>query len=148
MFIIITKENIEELPTGFLKRQQIETELTYNPFGKYLIYQEKEIFGYLYYSDIYDRVEINQFEVNENSRNCGIGNKLLKEFTETVDKSITLEVREDNWNAIHLYKKYGFVEKAIRKNYYDGKDGILMEKNDNNHNENKRKSSKKIYKNI
>ena len=45
-----------------------------------------------------------------------------------MDKSITLEVREDNISAIKVYEKLGFKRKAIRKNYYDGVDGILMER--------------------
>ena len=34
----------------------------------------------------------------------------------------------DNVKAINLYKKYGFKQVAIRKKYYNGIDGILMEK--------------------
>ena len=49
-------------------------------------------------------------------------------FTKHVDKNITLEVKKDNIPAISLYKSVGFVEKAIRKGYYQGIDGILMEK--------------------
>ena len=48
---------------------------------------------------------------------------------EVVDKNITLEVKKDNLPAIHLYKSAGFEEKAIRKGYYQGIDGILMERN-------------------
>ena len=42
--------------------------------------------------------------------------------------SITLEVKETNVAAIKLYKKYGFEEVAVRHGYYNGVDGILMEK--------------------
>ena len=41
--------------------------------------------------------------------------------------NITLEVDEKNIYAIKLYEKYGFIKKAIRKNYYNNSDGILME---------------------
>ena len=82
----------------------------------------------MYYSDIYDRAEINQFEVEKSHRNCGKGKKLIEKMIELVDKSITLEVKKDNAPAIHLYKSVGFVEKAIRKGYYNGIDGILMER--------------------
>ena len=54
--------------------------------------------------------------------------KIIKEAEETKKINITLEVRKDNISAINLYKKYGFVEKALRKGYYKGIDGILMEK--------------------
>lgn len=129
MLIWITKENINEIGNNsFLKLKKVKQNLENNPFGKYLILKEDKTLGYIYYSDIYERVEIEQFEVESIHRNCGLGNILLKEFVETVDKSITLEVRENNDNAIHLYEKYGFIKKAIRKNYYPECDGILMER--------------------
>ena len=45
-----------------------------------------------------------------------------------MDKDITLEVREDNEPAIRLYLKNNFNKTAIRKGYYKGIDGILMER--------------------
>ena len=45
-----------------------------------------------------------------------------------VNKDITLEVKEDNVPALKLYEKYGFKKVAIRKGYYNGIDGILMER--------------------
>ena len=129
MIIELTKENISEIDNSFINASEILNEFENNPFAKILIYKENEkVIGYLYYSDIYDRAEINQFEVEISHRNCGKGKKLLNKMLEVVDKSITLEVRQDNVPAIHLYKSVGFVEKAIRKGYYQGIDGILMEK--------------------
>lgn len=128
MFLKITKDNIDDLPRGFLSIETVKEELFHNPFGKYLLYKEEEVLAYIYYSDIYERAEINQFEVREDKRGCKIGEKLLKKFTEIVEKDVTLEVKNNNDIAIHLYKKYGFVEKAIRKGYYQGVDAILMEK--------------------
>ena len=49
--------------------------------------------------------------------------ELIKE-----NKDITLEVNIKNSIAIKLYKNFGFEEKAIRKGYYNGIDGILMER--------------------
>lgn len=126
----LKKDNLEELTNNtFLPLETVEKDFESNPFGKYLIYKEdEEIIGYLYYSDIYERAEINQIEVNLIHRNCGKGSKLLEKMISLVDKDITLEVREDNTPALKLYKKYGFVETAIRKGYYNGVDGILMER--------------------
>lgn len=129
MIIELSKDNIEEISNSFINKEEVLHELDTNPFARYLIYKENDqIIGYLYYSDIYDRAEINQFEIEVSHRNCGKGKILLKKLLEVVDKSITLEVRKDNLSAIHLYKSHGFVEKAIRKNYYQGIDGILMER--------------------
>lgn len=119
--------------TELLIFDEIEKELNTNPFGHFLVYieQENNIIGYLYYSDIYERAEINQIEVDVFHRNCGIATKLLQKMIESVDKSITLEVKITNIPAINLYKKFRFVKIAIRKGYYQGVDGILMERKNN-----------------
>ena len=115
MIYIIDKDNIDKLNESFININ-IEEELANNPFGKVLVLEENnEIIGYIYYSDIYERAEINQFEINSIHRNCGKGNLLLKEFIKTVDKDITLEVKIDNVPAIKLYEKNGFVKKTTRK---------------------------------
>lgn len=124
----LKKEDLELLNNTFINKDYLENEYNNNPYIKVLILKEDKIVGYLYYSDIYDRVEINQIEIEESNRNCGKGTLLLKELTDTVDKNITLEVREDNIAAIKLYEKFGFKKVAIRKNYYNGIDGILMER--------------------
>lgn len=129
MIIELTKDNISEIDNTFINVKEVLNEFEHNPFAKYLLYKENgQVIGYIYYSDIYDRAEINQFEVELSHRNCGKGRILLKKMLEVVDKNITLEVRKDNLPALHLYKECGFVEKAIRKGYYQGVDGILMER--------------------
>ena len=124
----LKKEDLNLLKNTFINEEYLENEFNNNPFIKVLILKEAKIIGYLYYSDIYDRVEINQIEIEETHRNCGKGSLLLKKLTETVDKNITLEVREDNLPAIKLYEKFGFIKVATRKGYYKGTDGILMER--------------------
>ena len=120
--------NLDELDNSFISKEYIKEELSNNPFGKVLVLKEDEIIGYIYYSDIYDRAEINQFEIDSIHRNCGKGDLLLKYLINLVKKDITLEVREDNTPAIHVYEKNGFIKRAIRKGYYNGIDGILMER--------------------
>lgn len=127
MIVKLTKKNFSLYKTELFTKEQLEHEYQNNPYARYLIYvEDNTIIGYLYYSEIYDRIEINQIEIEVSNRNCGKGLKLLKHLTETVDKSISLEVQENNFPAISIYKKVGFKAKAIRKNYYNGKDGILM----------------------
>jgi len=120
--------NLDELDNSFISKEYIKEELSNNPFGKVLVLKEDKIIGYIYYSDIYDRAEINQFEIDSIHRNCGKGDLLLKYLINLVKKDITLEVREDNTPAIKVYEKNGFIKNAIRKGYYNGIDGILMER--------------------
>lgn len=129
MITIINKDNINFPDDDFLTKEEVSTELENNPYGNYLLLIEKDkIIGYIYYSDIYERAEINQFEVKPTHRNCGKGNELLKYLIEKLQKNITLEVKQTNASAIHLYEKNGFKKVAIRKGYYNGIDGILMER--------------------
>ena len=127
MLIELSAEKLLKEKASFIDLNELSKEIGKNPFGKVLVYKENdEIIAYLYYSEIYERIEINNSEVKSDSRNKGIGTKLLKKLTETVEKSISLEVRENNYPAIRLYKKFNFSERAIRKGYYQGIDGILM----------------------
>ena len=104
-----------------------------NPYARRISYyvDDKQV-GYLDYSLIYDRIEIDNFLVDEDSRGLGIGKKLLSYLVvigiNNHVVNITLEVRVSNLVAINLYKKFGFREVALRKFYYGDEDGILMEK--------------------
>lgn len=129
MIIELNNNNLYEIDNSFLDKELVKKELINNPFAKYLILKENnQVIGYLYYSDIYERAEINQFEVETNHRNCGKGTLLLTKLTEIVEKNITLEVKKNNIAAIELYKKFNFIEAGIRKGYYNGIDAILMER--------------------
>ena len=121
---------LEQLFPDVFTIESIESDLKNNPFSHYLVYiKDNKILGFINYYDIYDRVEIANFNVIEQYQNMGIGTKLIKRVIElsTNKENITLEVRSDNDKAIHIYEKYGFIKKATRKNYYNGVDGILME---------------------
>lgn len=123
--------SITELNSSFnYVLKDVSKDLSDNPFSHYLLFiEDNKIVGYLNYYLIYDRIEIANFNVLEEYQNKGIGTKLLdyliKKYTDIVN--ITLEVRCDNIKAIHLYEKMGFIKKAIRKGYYNGVDGILLE---------------------
>lgn len=97
-----------------------------NPYASFLVYiDDRMVIGYLYYSDIYDRIEINQISVLPNYRRQGYGSELMNHLIRK-NKNISLEVKCDNLPAIALYEKFGFKKVAVRKDYYDGIDGNLM----------------------
>ena len=104
-----------------------------NPFSKRVEYVINDMcVGYLEYSVIYDRIEIDNINVIEEYRKMGIGTKLMTYLIDMAIEldvvNITLEVRVSNEVAKKLYKKFGFKEEAIRKYYYGDEDGILMRK--------------------
>ena len=108
--------------------------VTLNPFNKVIGYYINDILvGFLDYSVMYEKIEINYIFVVDNYRRSGIAYNLIKYVVDNYDfENITLEVNVNNVSAINLYKKLGFKIIGIRKKYYDGIDGYLMEvKNDN-----------------
>lgn len=128
MLVKVDLDNLDLLNNSFITKNEVFNELKNNPFAKFLCYfLDDKLVGYLYYSIIYDRVEINNIEVEKYYRNQKIATKLLSELIKE-NKDITLEVNKNNTVALKLYKNFGFEEKAIRKGYYKGTDGILMER--------------------
>ncbi len=129
MIVEITKDNLSLLDNSFVDKEYIKNELDNNPYAKVVVLIENDkVIAYLYYSDIYERAEINQIEVDSFHRNSGKGTLLMDYLIKTVDKDITLEVKKDNVYAIKLYENKGFKEVATRSGYYNGVDGILMER--------------------
>lgn len=112
---------------------EVKEEKEINPFGyaiNYII--DGEVIGFLKYSLIYERMEIDNIYVKEKYRGQKIATKLMSYLISVAIENrvvnITLEVRISNDIARNLYKKFGFKEVALRKFYYGDEDGILMEK--------------------
>lgn len=126
-------KDFSALKKVFALSESISTSFELNPFLHYFILYEKEcILGYLSFNVLYDRVEILYIQVLDKFRQKGYGSKLMEQlilFCKTHNiVNITLEVNEQNTKAINLYKRFSFIKKAIRKGYYNGIDGILMER--------------------
>lgn len=102
-----------------------------SPFRKYFCYEEEDILGCFCIDIIYEKIELVNIFVKNEYRNRKIGTFMLKYLIDFARNNniynITLEVDENNIYAIKLYEKCGFIKKAIRKNYYNNSDGILME---------------------
>lgn len=108
-----------------------EKEFSTDPFLKILTFEDDNLIkGFLLYSEIYDRIEINQIEVLTKYQQNHIASSLMEYLINIAREkqlsNITLEVKENNYKAINLYHKYNFVEVAKRKGYYNGVDAILM----------------------
>lgn len=96
-----------------------------NPNCHYIIaIDNNEIVGFAGISCVVGEATINNIAVRSDKRNCKIGSLLLENLI-TISKSLhssflTLEVNVNNSLAIKLYKKFGFKNLGIRKNYYNG----------------------------
>ena len=126
-------KEIEEKFSSVFLTSDISRALENNPYTKFYLYIiDNKVIGFIQIDLIYDRMEIINFNVLDEYQDKHIGSKLLEYVIDLSIKNnllnITLEVRSDNEKAIHLYKKYGFKNVSIRKNYYGKVDGILMKK--------------------
>ena len=100
-----------------------------SPFTKFYVYIiNNEIASFLVFDDIYDRVEIIYIFTKNEYRNRGIAKMLFDKLIDDYKlyDNITLEVKKNNIIAINLYKSLGFTTVSLRKNYYNGIDGLLM----------------------
>lgn len=90
----------------------------------YLVAEEEEnIMGYCGMYRVFNEGEIVNVAVAEAYRRKKVASQLLKQlFVESSELKVDnffLEVRESNQPAIQLYKKFGFTEAGIRKNFYE-----------------------------
>ncbi len=94
---------------------------------------DEEIVGFAGIKTVLDEACIMNIAVKKSFRRQGIAKLLLNSIenicTKNSIKSLNLEVNENNFAAINLYKKTGFHTIGKRPKYYDNKDdAILMEK--------------------
>lgn len=90
----------------------------------YLVAEEDEnIMGYCGMYRVFNEGEIVNVAVAEAYRRKKVASQLLEQlFVESSELKVDnffLEVRESNQPAIQLYKKLGFTEAGIRKNFYE-----------------------------
>ena len=104
--------------------------------SKYIVVKDiksnDEIVGFAGIKIFIDEADIMNIVVKKSYRNKGIGSLLLENLLLLCNKSnlksLSLEVNEKNIPAINLYKKFGFKNISIRKNYYKDENGIIMKK--------------------
>lgn len=125
--------DLENTFSDVFKKEEVISKINNNSFTNYYAYIiDEEVVAFINYDIMYERSELININVKEEYQNQKIATKLLEfMINDCINKkveSITLEVRENNFNAIHLYEKMGFVKVSIRKGYYNGIDGLLMEK--------------------
>jgi len=114
-------------------RESFENELRKNQYAHYTVLEDEEgVFGYCGMWIIIDEAHITNIALLPKYRGKKLGEALLKKVMEIARgkgaKTMTLEVRISNDIAQSLYRKLGFQNGGIRKNYYtdDHEDALVM----------------------
>ncbi len=119
-------KDLEKINTLF--KDVLTLEITKDVYNKILVYEQEKILGFISYSIIYERCELNFIAVLKEERNKKIASQMLEYMINDVKDldNITLEVNVNNKYAIELYKKYGFMIATVRDKYYNNDDAYLM----------------------
>lgn len=95
-----------------------------NPQAVFLTAQtpQGDLLGYSGMHDILGEGYIDNIAVFPQARGKGVGSVLVRALCDYGERKnldfITLEVRPSNEAALALYRKFGFQQEGIRKNYY------------------------------
>ena len=123
---------LEEKYIGKCDRLSIEKTLDSETLSYYLLLINEEVVGFFECSIISPEAELYDIVVDEGYQGLGYSKILMDYFINLVKdnnvETIFLEVNSMNYKALSLYKKYGFVEYSLRKNYYGNNDAVLMKK--------------------
>jgi [ribosomal protein S18]-alanine N-acetyltransferase len=114
-------------------RDAFYNELTNNQFATYIVLEENDkIIGYCGVWIVVDEAHVTNIAILPDYRGKKLGqilmSKLIEVAIEKGAKSMTLEVRVTNDPALALYRKFGFQNGGIRKNYYSDnqEDALVM----------------------
>lgn len=110
-----------------------EHEMNGNNYAHYVVAVEDDtVIGHCGMWIVLDECHITNVAVRKRLRGQGIGEGLMREAVRLCNemkvKLMTLEVRVSNRTAQNLYRKMGFQDGGIRKNYYsdDREDALVM----------------------
>jgi len=123
---------IENDVSGSWNKKYFLNELN-NSFSIFIVAEiSNEVAGFAVAWDVRGEIQLNNIAVKKIYRKNGIASSLIDRIVMILkDKNpekIFIEVREKNKAARLFYKKFGFFETGLRKNYYINDNAILMEK--------------------
>lgn len=114
-------------------REAFFNELTKNQFAQYLVLEvDQRVVGYCGVWIIADEAHITNIAILPEYRGMKLGEALMGRVLELARDlgalRITLEVRVSNVRAQKLYRKFGFENGALRKQYYTDnmEDAVVM----------------------
>ncbi|MBS7344868.1 MAG: ribosomal protein S18-alanine N-acetyltransferase [Caryophanon sp.] len=108
-------------------------EMNENQYAHYLVAEEDgQLVGFCGLWNVIDAAQITNVAVIEAMRGRGVGEALMREAMRLSKEAgmdvMSLEVRVTNTVAQNLYRKLGFQDGGLRKNYYadNGEDALVM----------------------
>lgn len=113
-------------------KNQYKYELEENEFSYlFVLEHDNVVVGYYGFWVMFENVDITKVSIRKEFQGMKLSHILMEDCINRVSmlnaEKINLEVRLDNVRAINLYKKHGFKELIVRKDYYgSGEDALIM----------------------
>ena len=114
-------------------REAFYNEVNMNKFAIYIVLEiDKKVVGYCGVWIVVDEAHVTNIAILPDYRGKKLGDALMQNLFEVAKtmgaKSMTLEVRVTNYIAQSLYRKFGFQNGGLRKNYYtdNHEDALVM----------------------
>lgn len=132
---IPTVHNIEwECFSDSWSEKTLQSTMNEKGHSLFVAEEDGDVIGYGVTRQVLDECEILRIAVKKDSRKKGAGNLLMGFMVNSAVSNgaqlFFLEVREHNIPAIALYRKHGFIESGLRKEYYKDpvESAVLMSK--------------------
>lgn len=132
-FVVNNKKIINNFNNNSIKNSKFDSNINYN----FSLSKRQNIIGFINFMQTEGELGLDfnilNIATREEFKNKGVASALInfvfKLAKQRKFKSVWLEVRYSNNVAIHLYRKLGFQQLYIRKNYYsNGEDAIIFRK--------------------
>lgn len=114
-------------------REAFYNELHNNKFAIYIVLEiDKKVVGYCGVWIVVDEAHVTNVAILPEYRGRKLGEALMQKLFDVARgmgaRSMTLEVRVTNYIAQSLYRKFGFQNGGLRKNYYidNQEDALVM----------------------
>ena len=114
--------------------KQYRYELEENEFSYVFILEHNDVIvGYYGFWVMFEECDITKVSIRKEFQGMKLSNILMEDCFSRVKalgcNKINLEVRTTNESAINLYKKHGFEDVIVRKNYYGkNEDALILSK--------------------
>jgi ribosomal-protein-alanine N-acetyltransferase len=112
--------------------KQFKYELEENEFSYLFVLEHNGVIvGYYGFWVMFEESDITKVSIRKEFQGMKLSNILMEDCFSRIGSlgctKINLEVRTTNFKAVNLYKKYGFEDVIVRKNYYGkGEDALIL----------------------
>jgi [ribosomal protein S18]-alanine N-acetyltransferase len=123
---------LESYPRPWTRQHFLDEMLSSHAVTLVALVEQCTVAGYIFCRTVAGEAEVLNLAVAPAYRHSGVGTFLLDSVLSRLMADgiqvLDLEVRVSNTAAINLYRRFGFIQTGVRRNYYEhNEDALLMQ---------------------